>query len=99
SFCCSSFSSCRPAPRALYGLRWRDCSVYAGREAPDGHPREVRVKKLTRRTLLAGTGALVLSAPLLSPRVARAANYGPGVTDKEIKLGNTGPYSGPASGY
>ena len=31
---------------------------------------------------------------------ARAAkNYGPGVTDTEIKIGNTGPYSGPASSY
>ena len=25
--------------------------------------------------------------------------YGPGVTDKEIKIGNTNPYSGPASAY
>jgi branched-chain amino acid transport system substrate-binding protein len=25
--------------------------------------------------------------------------YGPGVTDTEIKIGNTGPYSGPASSY
>jgi ABC-type branched-subunit amino acid transport system substrate-binding protein len=31
---------------------------------------------------------------------ARAAkNYGPGVTDTEIKIGNTAPYSGPASSY
>jgi|SRR5579872_4236454 len=57
------------------------------------------MKQLTRRSILAGTGALALSVPLLSPRVARAKNYGPGVTDTEIKLGNTGPYSGPASGY
>ena len=29
---------------------------------------------------------------------ARAAkHYGPGVTDSEIKIGNTGPYSGPLS--
>ena len=25
--------------------------------------------------------------------------YGPGVTDTEIKIGNTNPYSGPASAY
>ncbi|HXC30684.1 MAG TPA: ABC transporter substrate-binding protein [Stellaceae bacterium] len=55
------------------------------------------MRKLTRRTILAAApAALALSTPFLS---ARAANYGPGVTDKEIKLGNTGPYSGPASGY
>lgn len=55
------------------------------------------MKQLTRRTILAGTpGALVFGVPFL----ARAAkDYGPGVTDAEIKIGNTGPYSGPASSY
>ncbi len=58
------------------------------------------MKKLTRRSiLLAAPGAIAFSAPLLSPRIAHAKDYGPGVTDKEIKLGNTGPYSGPASSY
>jgi ABC-type branched-subunit amino acid transport system substrate-binding protein len=57
------------------------------------------MKQLTRRSILAGTGALAFTVPLLSPRIARAKNYGPGVTDKEIKIGNTGPYSGPASSY
>jgi ABC-type branched-subunit amino acid transport system substrate-binding protein len=58
------------------------------------------MKQLTRRSILrAGTGAIALAAPILSARVARAKDYGPGVTDKEIKLGNTGPYSGPASSY
>ena len=28
-----------------------------------------------------------------------AGQYGPGVGDKEIKIGNTMPYSGPASSY
>ncbi|MGO9697629.1 MAG: branched-chain amino acid ABC transporter substrate-binding protein, partial [Xanthobacteraceae bacterium] len=28
-----------------------------------------------------------------------AGQYGPGVTDTEIKLGSTMPYSGPASSY
>ena len=28
-----------------------------------------------------------------------AGQYGPGVTDTEIKIGNTNPYSGPASSY
>jgi branched-chain amino acid transport system substrate-binding protein len=57
------------------------------------------MKQLSRRSVLAGTGALAATVPLLSPRVARAKDYGPGVTDSEIKLGNTGPYSGPASSY
>ncbi len=30
---------------------------------------------------------------------AKKGNYGPGVTDTEIKLGQTMPYSGPASAY
>ncbi len=47
---------------------------------------------LTRRTILAAApGALALAAV-----PARATKkYGPGVTDTEIKIGNTGPYSGP----
>jgi branched-chain amino acid transport system substrate-binding protein len=58
------------------------------------------MKALTRRSILvAGTGALALGIPLLAPRVARAKDYGPGVTDTEIKIGNTAPYSGPASSY
>ncbi|HVC53494.1 MAG TPA: ABC transporter substrate-binding protein [Stellaceae bacterium] len=57
--------------------------------------------KITRRRILAAApGALAFtSLPLLSMKRAHAKDYGPGVTDKEIKLGNTGPYSGPASGY
>ena len=57
------------------------------------------MKRLTRRTILATAPALAFTAPLLPPRPARAAKYGPGVTDSEIKIGNTGPYSGPASSY
>ena len=48
--------------------------------------------QLTRRTILAAApGALALAA--VSARAAN--NYGPGVTDTEIKIGNTSPYSGP----
>ncbi|TAI66837.1 branched-chain amino acid ABC transporter substrate-binding protein [Bradyrhizobium sp. Leo170] len=52
---------------------------------------------MSRRTTIAGLGA----AALTCGRASRAAanNYGPGVTDTEIKLGTTAPYSGPASGY
>jgi branched-chain amino acid transport system substrate-binding protein len=55
------------------------------------------MKRLTRRSILAAApSALALSA--IRPAWA-ARNYDPGVTDKEIKIGNTGPYSGPASSY
>jgi branched-chain amino acid transport system substrate-binding protein len=47
---------------------------------------------LTRRSILAAApGALAVAA--LPARAAKV--YGPGVTDTEIKIGNTGPYSGP----
>ncbi len=56
------------------------------------------MKRLTRRTVLAAAPALAFGGPLLAGRSARAAKqYGPGVTDTEIKIGNTGPYSGPLS--
>ena len=56
------------------------------------------MKNLTRRTILTAAPALAFGSPLLATRSARAAKqYGPGVTDTEIKVGNTGPYSGPLS--
>src|SRR6266852_4555656 len=57
------------------------------------------MQHLTRRTILAATpAALAFGGPLLAPLPARAAKqYGPGVTDSEIKIGNTAPYSGPLS--
>ena len=51
-----------------------------------------------RRILVAAPTVLGLAGSLLAPWSARAAkNYGPGVTDSEIKIGNTSPYSGPLS--
>ncbi len=51
------------------------------------------ISRRTSLSLLALSGAGILSRP------ARAADkaYGPGVTDTEIKLGQTMPYSGPNS--
>jgi branched-chain amino acid transport system substrate-binding protein len=50
--------------------------------------------KFTRRTALAGAGLTIIS------RRSRAEKkYGPGVTDTEIKIGQTMPYSGNASAY
>src|SRR5512133_3169602 len=48
-----------------------------------------------RATLLAGSVSIALAA---LPAVGEK-KYGPGVTDTEIKLGQTMPYSGPASAY
>src|SRR5437588_6015444 len=54
------------------------------------------MQRLTRRTILAAApSSLVLSA---LPAGA-AKQYGPGVTDAAIKIGNTCFYSGPASSY
>ena len=56
------------------------------------------MKRLTRRRILAAAPVLAFGGPVLLPRIARAAKqYGPGVTDSEIKIGNCGPYSGPLS--
>ena len=50
--------------------------------------------KLARRSALVGAGLTILS------RKGRAEKkYGPGVTDTEIKVGQTQPYSGNASAY
>ncbi len=51
---------------------------------------------MRRRSLLASAGAAAL-APA-APRGARA-EQAPGITDTEIKFGNTYAYSGPASAY
>jgi ABC-type branched-subunit amino acid transport system substrate-binding protein len=53
--------------------------------------------ELKRRTLLAAIGGTALSTTAVGTGWAK--EYGPGVTDTEIKLGTTSPYSGPASAY
>ena len=59
------------------------------------------MRHITRRSILAmAPSAIALAAPFLSIGPARAEKkYGPGVTDTEIKIGNTCFYSGPASSY
>ena len=54
------------------------------------------MNKITRRSILAAAPSAIALAAL----PARAEKkYGPGVTDTEIKIGNTCFYSGPASSY
>jgi branched-chain amino acid transport system substrate-binding protein len=45
------------------------------------------------------TGLVAANFVLASGLAAAAGQYGPGASDTEIKIGNTMPYSGPASGY
>src|ERR1700688_1917092 len=47
---------------------------------------------------LAGS-AVLLAFSLAAASAAAEKRYGPGVTDTEIKIGGTAPYSGPASAY
>src|SRR6516162_8371576 len=54
------------------------------------------MSKMKRRAFAAGTAAFALAAPSI---VGAQKKYDPGVTDKEIKLGHTNPYSGPLSAY
>lgn len=51
---------------------------------------------LSRRSLLLSTGAAVLAG---TPLAWAQKKYDIGVTDTEIKLGTTAPYSGPASSF
>jgi branched-chain amino acid transport system substrate-binding protein len=43
--------------------------------------------------------AALLAVALASPAAFAQKKYDPGANDKEIKVGNTNPYSGPASAY
>src|SRR5579883_220953 len=54
----------------------------------------MRAKQRLLRGLCAAAGLMLATSSLHA-----AGQYGPGVTDTEIKIGNTNPYSGPASSY
>jgi branched-chain amino acid transport system substrate-binding protein len=54
-------------------------------------------KTMRRRSAIVAMGSVALSSALVRP--GQAKSYGPGVTDREIKLGTSAPYSGPASGF
>src|SRR5437899_11031019 len=43
--------------------------------------------------------AALLAAALASPATLAQKKYDPGASDTEIRIGNTNPYSGPASAY
>ena len=54
---------------------------------------------MLRRMLLKGAAAAITGSPVVLATASSSAErrYGPGVTDTEIKIGQTIPYSGPAS--
>ncbi len=57
---------------------------------------------LIRKLGVVGVGAALLIAPSVGAGAAEkrpGTRYDPGVTDTEIVIGNTNPYSGPASAY
>ena len=55
---------------------------------------------MTRQTAIAtALSALLLASTLASAPAFAQKRYGPGATDSEIKIGQTMPYSGPASAY
>src|SRR4030081_4115396 len=51
------------------------------------------------QAIIAAVVISTTSISVTSAAVAAEKKYGPGVTDKEIKLGQTAPYSGPASAF
>lgn len=53
----------------------------------------------TRSKKIAGILAFGLSAAVVAPASYAQKAYGPGASDTEVKIGNTMPYSGPASTY
>jgi len=55
-----------------------------------------RLPRIDRRTALAAIAGTAVFGPAA---FAQAAKYGPGASATEIKLGQTMPYSGPASAY
>jgi branched-chain amino acid transport system substrate-binding protein len=71
-------------------------AVRIGRLTAPGQAR--RSGEMKRIGSAIAAGALSAGVALLGS-VAGAADYGPGVIDTEIKIGNTSPYSGPNSAY
>src|SRR5262252_7282289 len=58
----------------------------------------VEMKMRNCRQWLMAAATIVIAAVVASP-VAAQRKYDPGANDREIKIGNTMPYSGPASAY
>jgi branched-chain amino acid transport system substrate-binding protein len=57
------------------------------------------MEDLMRMKRMMATGLSIFGFALAGGLALAAGQYGPGVSDTEIKIGNTMPYSGPASAY
>jgi branched-chain amino acid transport system substrate-binding protein len=55
------------------------------------------LRKMTRKTFVLAVACAVFAVSATAGQADK--NYGPGVSDTEIKIGNLSPYSGPASAY
>ena len=56
------------------------------------------MKSISRRTLLAAS-ASALVAGVIPQKVFAAGTYDPGASDKEVRVGQFGPLSGPVSSF
>src|SRR6185312_7094206 len=107
SRCCCSCTRCRAAWSARSvrsppgcgrgGSEARQRSQSRRRTRQSSHEQTREVGMTVKHTTLAGLSAIGL---IFAAGLAFAAGqYGPGASDTEIKIGNTMPYSGPASSY
>jgi len=87
----------RAGVRGLHGVYLGIASPLARAGAQGCQPQEEPVTM--RTSLLHSLGTTALIAGLAAAPALAQKKYGPGVTDTEIKIGNTMPYSGPASAY
>src|SRR5882757_11037487 len=66
------------------------------RNGTNGSEKEMAAQ-FSRRSIVAGGAAMAASCGLRSRTALAAPKYETGITEKEIKLGTTGAYSGPVS--
>src|SRR5215475_6889716 len=95
STACSSSGSCTSCRTGSPGSSGASPIDPAAGPAPPRPPRPKGGNMHKRRSAL----ALILAAVLLGLLAGSTQAADPGVTATEIKLGNTNPYSGPASAY
>src|SRR5215475_15894044 len=95
STACSSSGSCTSCRTGSPGSSGASPIDPAAGPAPPRPPRPKGGNMHKRRSAL----ALILAAGLLGLLAGSNQAADPGVTATEIKLGNTNPYSGPASAY
>jgi branched-chain amino acid transport system substrate-binding protein len=86
----------RAAARAGPAAHGGQAAGHTNQPTTQHHREETMVRRTASTTLLP---AFVLAASLTAGLAHAQKSYGPGVTDTEIRIGQTMPYSGPASAY